>query len=234
MYHNLRHVTLTGVDNSTNLDELVRISEMCPKVEWGILYSPKRQGRGGRYPAIDTINVLLKHLPHSIPLALHICGVGVPNLFRRGPEVTGLVEQVAERQGRIQLNFNQLNDSYSIDDLQDVLERFPLQVITQHNYANQDVWVGLKEFPNYAALFDSSGGMGLERTTWPVPLEGVFCGYAGGLGPDNLATKLFHIQELVGSKPYWIDMEGKLRNQSDEFDLARAESCAKLFIKETP
>jgi len=83
----------------------------------------------------------------------------------------------------------------------------------------------LSILPNHAILFDASGGHGVSPEYWPAHLPDKSCGYAGGLGPDNLARELPRIQEAAGQGPYWIDMEGKLRNEADRFDLARARLC---------
>jgi len=222
----LTHITLTGVDDHTNLAELANLSERFPLVEWGFLYSPKRQGHGGRYPSVATLLNAFRTLPDTVRIALHVCGAGVPNLLANEAEVTGLVEAVAARGGRVQLNFSQSRGGINLDALSTLLDRYPsLKVITQHNDANEGVWKRLCGHANYVALFDSSGGRGVERSAWPAPLHGIHCGYAGGLGPDNLAMELTRIRAAASGHPHWIDMEGKLRTEDDTFDLQRAEAC---------
>jgi len=222
----LTHITLTGVDDHTNLAELANLSERFPLVEWGFLYSPKRQGHGGRYPSVATLLNAFRTLPDTVRIALHVCGAGVPNLLANEAEVTGLVEAVAARGGRVQLNFSQSRGGIDLDALSTLLDRYPsLKVITQHNDANEGVWKRLCGHANYVALFDSSGGRGVERSAWPAPLHGIHCGYAGGLGPDNLAMELTRIRAAASGHPHWIDMEGKLRTEDDTFDLQRAEAC---------
>lgn len=229
MYSKMTHITLTGVDERTNLGALAALSERYPLVEWGFLYSPKRQGQGGRYPSVDTLIHAFKTLPESVRVALHVCGAGVPNLLTGEAVVTGLVEAVASRGGRVQLNFNQARDNLDLNALSALLDRFPtVKFITQQNEANETVWKSLCGHANYIALFDASGGNGVERSTWPAPLHGIHCGYAGGLGPDNLATALLTIRAAAGGHPFWIDMEGKLRTPDDAFDLQRAEVCLKV------
>lgn len=228
MYSKMTHITLTGVDDRTNLAALAALSELYPLVEWGFLYSPKRQGLGGRYPSVEMLANAFKTLPANARVALHVCGAGVPNILNGEPVVTALVEAVSSRGGRVQLNFNQTRASFDIDALSALLARFPaLKFITQHNDANETVWKRLCGHANYIALFDSSGGNGIERSTWPAPLPGIHCGYAGGLGPDNLSAALVGIRDAAGGHPFWIDMEGKLRTPDDIFDLQRAEECLK-------
>ena len=57
-------------------------------------------------------------------------------------------------------------------------------------------------------LFDKSGGRGAPPRSWPEAREGAFCGYAGGLNPDNIGVALPAIAACVPEgQPYWIDMK---------------------------
>lgn len=220
----LTHCTLTGIDESTRTDILAHLSTKFPVVEWGILYSPKRQGQPGRYPSIAFIRNTLKTMPSHVRVALHICGRGVVDLLD-GNEciVRDMVESIANRNGRIQLNFKANDMDVNLDHLQSLLDRFPsVTFITQHNEVNADVWRVLRGFKNHAVLFDASGGRGLSPEAWPLPLSGISCGYAGGLGPDNIIEQAALIDAVAGGSDYWIDMEGKLRNSVDHFYLDAA------------
>jgi len=62
-------------------------------------------------------------------------------------------------------------------------------------------------------------------------MPGMVCGYAGGLGPDNLKKELAKIHRLAGSRAYWVDMETKLRTDDDAFDLAAARRCLEISNK---
>lgn len=50
-------------------------------------------------------------------------------------------------------------------------------------------------------------------------------GYAGGLGPDTLATQLPRIAAAAGGQPVWVDMESRLRDAQDRFDIGAAARC---------
>ena len=69
---------------------------------------------------------------------------------------------------------------------------------------------------NIVALFDSSGGRGLPGK-WRAPIE-IPCGYAGGLGPDNIEKELISISKVAGDEFIWIDMESKIR-YFDEYNI---------------
>lgn len=125
----------------------------------------------------------------------------------------------------MQLNFNQSRDALDLDALAALLQRYPtLTFIVQENTGNSGVSGRLAAHLNFAVLFDSSGGMGVECDAWPSPLPGIQCGYAGGLGPDNLAKEVPRIRVACAGRSHWIDMEGKLRAEGDVFDLGRAEA----------
>lgn len=228
----LTHCTLTGVDERTDLDKVAELSHAYPVAEWGVLYSPKQQGKPGRYPSAEFIAGAFWQLPQHVRVALHVCGQGVDDLLREEKVVSKLVAMVGIRGGRIQLNFNAARDGVSVSALHDLLNRLPsLTVITQHNCANENLWQELGRHPNHAILFDSSGGRGVLPTKWPAMLP-VPCGYAGGLGPANLDRALDALAQVTGSRPFWTDMETNIRTMDWErrtwLDLELAEACLKV------
>jgi hypothetical protein len=82
---------------------------------------------------------------------------------------------------------------------------------------------------NCSALFDLSHGTGSLPSEWPMPLEGIKCGYAGGLGPDNLEEQIKLINENTKGRKIWIDMETKVRSNSDQlFDLDKVKECLRI------
>lgn len=218
--------TFTGADEHTPIESLTGLSMIYPFIEWGLLYSPKRQGQPGRYPSVEFLKKQLTELPPYVKLALHICGAGVPALLSGECVVSELVSLIEARGGRVQLNFNIQHGEVSLDQLDEFLGAHPnLHVITQHNLANADVWEALQSNANHALLFDGSGGRGILADSWPAPLGEILCGYAGGLGPENLAAQLPLIMSAASGRPFWIDMEGKLRDQDDRFNIHDAENC---------
>lgn len=234
---NLTHCTLTGVDESADLDRLAELSSKYPIAEWGFLYSPKRQGQPGRYPSIEFLHGALQSLPDHVRVALHVCGQGVPDLLAGEKVISKLVTMVTVRGGRIQLNFNHARDSINPGALHDFLDRFPaLTVITQHNESNAALWQEFQGHPNHAILFDASGGQGIKAESWPAMLP-VSCGYAGGLGPDNLNGALEELAGVVGHRSIWVDMEGKLRAKEwdghDWLDFLRCEECLRIAQSHT-
>ena len=230
-------ITLTGVDENTDLLQLAAISKANP-VEWGFLYSPKQQGEPGRYPSIYFLKKALALLPSSVQMALHVCGQGVGDILAGEPVATTLVDLLTARSGRLQLNFNHRKRPVDVPALARFLtENQSLTVITQIHNGNSDVQPGLFQIlgfapANHALLFDASGGRGQVATTLEAPRHGVPCGYAGGIGPDNLVERVAAINTLVGDLDTWIDMESSLRTTTggtDWFDLQKCQVTLEAF-----
>ena len=83
----------------------------------------------------------------------------------------------------------------------------------------------------FSILFDGSYGAGIEPDSWKKPVyEDVPNGYAGGLGPENVAKNLDKINAILPENyTTWIDAEGKLRNRetTGSFTLELADKYVK-------
>lgn len=212
----------------TSVDELIRLYREYPFVEWGVLYSATQEGQG-RYPSmrwVDDLSKMIDSRREGEPkprFALHVCGRAVEE-FLRGE---GHVFQVARRFGRVQLNFTAAKPSWSNLVAEACKRHF--SIITQHNAANESLSLSLQKQPNHAVLFDASGGRGIAPLSWPAAFEWAKpCGYAGGLGPETLEREIPRIHTAARGRAYWIDMESKLRDEQDRFDLQRAEHCLRI------
>jgi hypothetical protein len=95
----------------------------------------------------------------------------------------------------------------------------------EHHHGKQFIfqWDGVNSHLTYAAaaygfdvaaLFDLSGGAGVLPSSWPQPTSAFWCGYAGGLGADNVTEQLAMIESIC-PRPFWIDMERRVRTQDD-------------------
>ncbi|HIH2752473.1 TPA: hypothetical protein ACYLN4_008340 [Burkholderia lata] len=233
--NSLLRVTFTGADDHTDIEALFELGMRFPgQIEFGILYSLTQMGVG-RYPSKEWLNRLCQRLAgrsdkekDGIRFSLHVCGRAVADMVTNRAAPIALLEQF----DRVQLNFR--SDGYEIDDIRHFVSRMDaigIEVITQHNSANADLWSRLVAEKNHAVLFDESYGRGVECSAWHEPLPDIFCGYAGGLGPDNVYRCLGEIQKAAGRMSYWIDMEGKLRNEHDQFDLSRVEAVMAEVVR---
>jgi hypothetical protein len=225
--------SLTGIDETTPLVELAVVSDMYPYAEWGFLYSPKRQGSPGRYPSVGRIQRAFRELPAYVKVSLHVCGPGVAALLDGEPVVSGLVEQVRGRGGRVQLNFDSSQSGVDLQQLRRFMVARPdLVLITQYNETNEDVIRALADVANHAIVFESSLGHGISPRTWHPATESVPCGYAGGLGPENLGQQLPRIYDAAGRAVFWIDMEDRLRDEHDRFSMTLARKCLEIVSAE--
>lgn len=230
----IKYVTLTGADDHTPIDGLLELSQEFDFVEWGILFSQARQGEP-RYPSWQWINHLcvFEHLH----LSAHLCGKWVTAAMEG--HLPLLNHPGIERAfNTIQLNCyaDRLREAMICEPLWQVISlvhngRKP--VILGGNYAT--VSVQPEQFLNAGVypLFDASGGQGKSPSRWPEPLRTefgtpIFCGYAGGLGPENLQKELPRIEEVVRDATIWIDMESSLRDTSDRFDLKKCRSILRM------
>ncbi|MHB8409970.1 MAG: hypothetical protein ACYDHY_18115 [Acidiferrobacterales bacterium] len=223
--------TMTGVDEATDLNRLAALSVCFPFAEWGFLFSPSRQGTGGRYPSVDFINRAMVTVPRSTKVALHLCGRAVDDFIAGKGDARFLAEAVGNRRGRLQVNVNLAKQPDITPRILDAaIDRFPGTVILQHNDANEPAAVHLAA-SNRAFLFDRSGGRGVTPAQWPQAIPGVRCGFAGGLGPESLGTELPRIDQASAGDSFWVDMESRLRDGNDRFDLERATRALEAVEK---
>ena len=230
--------TIAGVDEATPLDMLGVLSSYYSFVEWGFLYSPRDQGTQRKYPSWLWLSQTVKHLAPDVRVALHFCNHGVSDLVASEPMALKLLHTVGSRGGRVQLNFNAMTCGIPIERILALLRRFPeIQFITQYNDANRSVFALLNGVKNHAVLFDESGGSGFSPQAWPLPLEGVRCGYAGGLGLESLAEQLLAIHQASRGTSFWISLDDKVRRTGGWLDLDLAMKCLSVvqkFIRESP
>jgi hypothetical protein len=201
-------ITLTGVDEHTNL-----IDASYLEAEIGILYSATPEGRN-RYPKYDWIKANCGFLPRA---ALHVCGS-----MARLALLAGRLDSILVGFQRVQIN-----GAVSLLEIEQACYDHPeIQFITQHNKRNLDL---LKfKSPNHQLLVDASGGRGISPDKWERPMTDKIVGFAGGLGPDNLAGQMETIRGLAAGEPSWVDMEGKLRI-NDWFSISIARDVLGIF-----
>lgn len=226
MSKNLVRVTLTGADDTVNPENLNALSGRFPRVEWAILSSQKREGKS-RYPTESWVARFHEACP-NVRKAIHLCGEDVDAFLAWDARVHAKVAKF----DRVQLNFNQHRTPKELGALVRVAcEVLPIpNVILQHNSANANLWAGLHhQIPNLNMLFDSSGGSGQSpKNGWHEMLPHTLCGFAGGLGPDNIVQELAEISRIADGRGFWIDMESKLRSPIDDsFDLSACEAVLK-------
>lgn len=205
-------VTFTGPDDHSDVNRMVAISGRAP-VEWGVLFSRRRQG-AGRYPSLG---FLPKLRTPALRLAAHVCGSYAEEIVATGAclEFETILANSGVRFARFQINTASPLDTR-------LLAGFAGRVSGGRAIAQcRDAF---PDDPSVDWLHDVSAGEGVLPATRPVPGPDIFGGYAGGLGPDNVAAQLAEIRDThPPGKRFWIDMETKVRTD-DVFDLDKVET----------
>ncbi len=209
-------ITFTGVDDATDPTDLVALADDYP-VEFGLLFSPKRQGIEPRYPKLSTIEWMADELP--LRWAAHLCGADARDVVNgESSHHDGLMQCFA----RVQINT--ADPAVKPSWVGDWAAKRNVRAILQCRGA----------FPRVASvdvLFDASGGRGIVPNEWPDAVKTTFCGFAGGLRPDNVKAAIESIQHRV-SAPYWIDMESGVRDENDLFSVAKCRAvCEAVYGK---
>lgn len=209
-------ITLTGLDERTDIDAVERLAR--PGVEFGILLSETPEGRN-RYPSLPWVAATARRLGRRC--AIHVCGGKA-----RESLMTSLYDDWLDLVGRVQIN-----GKVADDELDWLLPHFSeLTIITQLAGTPAE-YLDIHEVTmNHAILVDGSGGRGISPAEWPTVPVVKDVGFAGGLGPDNIATELPRIRSIACSG-WWVDMESKLRDAEDWFSLKR---CADVIAKARP
>lgn len=187
-------ITFTGADDHTDVREMIALSKGYP-IEWGILFSPSRQGTDPRYPGGEAQS---RFAWSGLRLAAHLCG-DYSRAIMEG-RLDDIVKQIPVDLGifkRIQVN-HRAPDPIRINTFR---KGWGPRCIAQTRAA---------AFPKDTSidwLFDASGGRGVAPAKWPA-YPGRHVGYAGGIGPDNVRAV---IDQIAARGLYWIDMESGVR-----------------------
>jgi len=221
----IKVVTVTGADDSIRPEELVPIAKDYPFVEFGILLSKKQQGNK-RFPSRNWWEELyISWLEEKLTLSGHLCGEWVRKLCLGVPSFFEEFGYTWEMFSRFQLNFHA--EHHPVDDrkLSDLIREylgdkpiiFQMDSVNEKIFYSLDARWGIVAFP----LFDQSGGTGLLPKKWRKQPPHQYCGYAGGLSPNNIQKEMEKISK-VATGPIWIDAESLLRSEDDKvFDLEK-------------
>lgn len=237
----LHRVTITGADDSTSIPWLLTTSEKYPFVEWGILVSRTSTG-GFRFPSlrwIDDLQKAIRESDVSPQLSMHICGNYVLDICRGDWEsLEADLAKYLEMFDRIQLNFHSYShlwEEAGKDVLSQKAEQYAWQVILQADGVNESLIGEIQRDGNtdVVPLFDRSGGAGVLPSEWPQATRG-FCGYAGGLGPDNILKQLDLIARQAINSDIWVDMERQVRSADNSILAANKVESVLAQVASSP
>jgi hypothetical protein len=201
-------ITFTGADCNTSIEELQALAEDYP-VEFGILLSKTRAGTP-RYPRQEWIDLVRAS---GLRLSMHICGEWAQQAILGAQFNLQGFERAQINMGTRPRNTELIRQWGFDHDVEPVLQcRGPFPVDR-----------------NVSWLYDPSGGTGERPDMWPIPHSKTtdMVGYAGGIGPDNVAQVLVGIGCTI---PYWIDMESSLRDEAHRFSVAKCRAvCEAVY-----
>jgi phosphoribosylanthranilate isomerase len=226
----LRYVTVTGIDDGTNLLDFLTIAKKYPFVEWGVLIYDSLPSHKSRYPNYDVFRDLAKckNVLPQINLSLHVCGPYLRKIIHNGDWKVfddidiNSIDNITSSFNRVQLNLSNMIGEIQepfFESLKNINQEIILQLKSVEG--NEELIEKCSKNAKISVLFDASGGKGKLPEKWPNSIKN--CGYAGGLTPDNVKEQLCLIKNLVGDNgPIWIDAESSLRSY-DEFNLIKVE-----------
>lgn len=224
----LKHISLIGIDEKTDLKELQILQDKYPLVEFGVIMSKNWKDNGNRYWNPDNLEKLKDK---NLSLSLHLCGSLARSaiLNNWNPTLLFLEENInLFKRAQLNISTNKKNPENLILDIPKPLE----EVIIQQKGID-----GAKMFLDYyqktkdkkvSILLDSSGGLGIDTPLIPLDIE-CKVGYAGGFGPDNILEKTRLLLNSEKTHDFWVDMESKIRT-NDWFDIKKAyDICQKVY-----
>lgn len=233
----IERVTITGADDNTDIKDLFELTKKYPFVEWGILFSPSREGLS-RYPSIYWIEKLYNEskvfISEELKCSAHLCGDYSRQVIEEGisSKYLSKVKSASHLFKRIQLNFNSQNTSVNFDKLKYVFDNTFIPLIFQYNKSNKEICDKIidylhKTYPIYSNkanfLYDGSGGRGVIPEQWKDVIPYFFTGYAGGLNPNNIEEELNKINSVANiNADIWIDTETGVRTD-DKLDLDKVD-----------
>lgn len=251
-------LTVTGADNKTKVEDIFNLQAEFPFLEFGLLLDKKSQDKGDkRFPSTEWVCDLVEGFEgrkHPPRLSGHICGSWVRDICKGKWSILDeriMMAVPPQYFERLQLNFSCYIEKIATDKFikgfqnRSLLSRVrtverlrtaqPIQFIFQFK-ENSEISStiladSVKANLNAVPFFDCSGGRGTTPEIWENGQGN--CGYAGGLGPNNINEQLCSIEQVCGSGPIWIDSESLVRNDKDEFDpeiVAKLAQLVKPFV----
>lgn len=213
----LTKVAITGPDDAVDIADLNAISAEFPYVEWALLCEPEAAGTA-RAPSFEWIDAFMREARGH--RAVHMCTSALIGLSKGEEKFRRIVEGF----DRIQLNFKyrETGSRLNLDGLVAQVKSFADKTfIFQYGGEYVKLLPAFEGCENMAVLFDGSAGSGALPDSWPAPLPGFACGYAGGLGPDNIVAQVEKIKSVLPpGYETWVDMESGVRT-NDVFDLTK-------------
>lgn len=227
-------VTITGIDDSVDRNDLYNLSDEYSFVEWGMLYYEEKMNRP-RFPSWYWMTQFIHHKPKYVKCSAHLCGKHITETFLNCDKWNKTYSEFISDFNRIQLNLRTDNTPSQFNHVSNAINYLnklhpDIQIITQYRednaYLIDDLTTKFLQgrLPKLNFLYDESGGNGVETWNyWMHPVDYAYCGYAGGISPDNIDNVMSKLFDIVPEDTHiWIDMESGVRTE-DQFDLEKVE-----------
>lgn len=255
----LKSVSIAGIDDGIDLDQLFALGTEYLFVEWSFLLRAYGKTPSPLYPELDWMgNFLRKNHESEVAqnLSLHVCGGAITELFQEQNNLVHLLcgetgekksyrTRIDDLEGfwssfkRIQLNFVARKHRAFWCDIPAILNEIPgehqfvFQILSKKlDPDGENIVLGnnLRDMGfDIVFLHDTSGGYGIATEQW-LPPVGDYCGYAGGLVPETLEKSLQSIAAVVGGTSIWIDMQSGVRTD-ERLDLDKVRQVLKISSK---
>ena len=225
----LTTVTITGADDNTPAQALIDLSAEFPFVEWGILVSMLRGGL--RFPSREWMSDFSrKAADNNLQVSMHVCGEWVRRILKGKMDWNDFPEVriVAER---VQINTHAKEHVSTSAVIDWFAARSCKEFILQLDGVNDLVFDAcVHRNLRVTGLFDGSHGAGRLPDAWPTPYWPQLSryGYAGGLGPLNVEAEIPRIREARRNLDFWIDMEGRVRDEREHLDLLKVRKVLEI------
>ena len=233
----LRYITCSDPREDIPVESLLNFTAKYPISEIGVQAHPGPMSfERNRNKWFGEIVKKAQNMPTPPNIALHInyhwcdfmCEGIVPNELNwwlRVPNAyTG--QPVIKR---IQLNIGDYSNKFDAEKLSMLINKHTNQefIFPWNERVAKKIEMLKQTGTKFSLLFDGSYGAGIEPSAWYAPVyKNIPNGYAGGLGPDNVAKNLDKINAILPQNyETWIDAEGKLRDRhtTRSFTLELAE-----------
>ena len=223
-------VTFSGIDETADIERLKELRSHYFTVEWGLSLAVERQDRVAGFPGVDWIF----KLPPELNLSAQLWGKGASD-FLQGHD-TELVTKYAEvwsRFRRIQINSTNGIDQVDLVVLGRLIAKnADKQIILRIRDRNLEVADALVAHGiSCSTLFDESEVQEPGQKKWPKGLKRFAgCGYAGGLGPENIYKQLTPILNAAqSSERWWVEIDSCLRSKENDRDVFSLASCKRAI-----
>lgn len=243
MIENLMGVTFTGADDRNDQTKMLELSARYRGhlvVEFGVLIGNSESARFPSRAWIDRLVDLRAQAEdadeeENTSLSLHLCGRYLSEIAHGRPSISSKLTgwSAMTKFDRLQFNWHggKMGPRVNVQLVQSLVGFYPWRpvLVFQLDGVNDEIWRPAADYGfTCQGLFDTSHGAGVTPESWPARQPDLAaCGWAGGLGRDNLESELPKIAEKSDGLPFWVDMETKVCG-ADGLDLEEVEACLEI------